>query len=88
MVAIPTNVYANADLRLRVWFNDGANGFQQLSPDQRLTPHGYLADGSVTNSKIADAAVSSAKLAPNLTLAGTTTGTLMMLPRAVRGFIV
>ena len=43
MAAIPASVGANADVRLRVWFNDGVNGFQQLSPDQRLAPSGYQA---------------------------------------------
>jgi len=64
-LAIPASVWLHADVRLRVWFNDGINGSQLLTPDQRLAPHGYLPDGSV----------SSTKLAPGLTLAGTTTGT-------------
>ena len=46
MTAIPLSVFTNPDLRLRVWFNDGTNGSQQLSPDQRLAPNGYLADGT------------------------------------------
>jgi hypothetical protein len=32
--AIPTTVFTNPDVRLRVWFNDGVSGLQQLSPDQ------------------------------------------------------
>jgi hypothetical protein len=58
MTAVPTTVFANADLRLRVWFNDGALGFQQLTPDQRLAPNGYLPDGVVTAAKLAPGAVS------------------------------
>ncbi|MEY2509694.1 MAG: trimeric autotransporter adhesin [Verrucomicrobiota bacterium] len=46
MSAIPLSVFTNPDLRLRVWFNDGTNGSQQLSPDQRLAPTSYLADGT------------------------------------------
>lgn len=46
MSAIPASVFLNPDLRLRVWFNDGTNGSQQLSPDQRLAPNSYLADGT------------------------------------------
>jgi hypothetical protein len=34
-------IFTNLDTRLRVWFNDGATGFQQLSPDQRITAVGY-----------------------------------------------
>jgi hypothetical protein len=32
------NVFANPDLRLRIWFNDGTRGWQKLSPDSRITP--------------------------------------------------
>lgn len=34
-------IFDQGDVRLRVWFNDGAHGFQQLSPDQRLGSVGY-----------------------------------------------
>ena len=57
MTAIPVSVWANADVRLRVWFNDGTNGFQRLTPDQRLAPSGYLSDGAVTAAKLAAGAV-------------------------------
>lgn len=42
MAAILPSVWTNADVRLRVWFNDGTNGSQLLTPDQRLAPNGYL----------------------------------------------
>lgn len=41
MVAIPASVFGNPDVRLRVWFNDGANGWQLLTPDQRIAAVGY-----------------------------------------------
>jgi hypothetical protein len=41
MTTITPVVFANSDVRLRVWFNDGVNGSQQLSPDQRLGAVGY-----------------------------------------------
>ena len=42
MTAIPPTVFANADVRLRVWFDDGtANGSQLLTPDQRIAAVGY-----------------------------------------------
>lgn len=41
MAAVPASVFNNTDVRLRVWFNDGVNGFQQLSPDQRIAAVGY-----------------------------------------------
>jgi Chaperone of endosialidase len=38
MTAVPNTIvdYSDADMRLRVWFNDGTHGFQLLSPDQRI----------------------------------------------------
>jgi formylglycine-generating enzyme required for sulfatase activity len=41
MTAIPPTVFANPDVRLRVWFDDGANGSQLLSPDQQIAAVGY-----------------------------------------------
>ncbi len=46
MTTIPTSVWTNNDVRLRVWFDNGTmNGIQRLTPDQRLAPTGYLASG-------------------------------------------
>jgi hypothetical protein len=39
--SVPPAVFASSDVRLRVWFNDGVSGLQQLSPDQRLASVGY-----------------------------------------------
>ena len=63
MTVIPASVWTNADVRLRVWFNDGTTGFQQLTPDQRLAPNGYPADGSVSTAALAANAVTAAKIA-------------------------
>ncbi len=45
MVELPAYVFSDwspePDKWLRVWFNDGVNGFQQLTPDQRLGAVGY-----------------------------------------------
>ena len=65
MTAIPNSVFANADVRLRVWLNDGANGSQLLTPDQRLAPGGYLPDAVVTTAKLENLSVSAGKLADN-----------------------
>jgi len=64
MAAIPAAAFAQADLRLRVWFDDGVHGSQLLAPDQRLAPAAYLADGAVTAATIADGSIVGAKLAP------------------------
>jgi N-acetylneuraminic acid mutarotase len=71
MTAIPSGVFTNADVRLRVWFDDGSHGWQQLSPDQRVAAVGYamvadtaqtVPDGSITSSKIAPGAIGSAQI--------------------------
>lgn len=42
MEEVPFSVFAeNDDVRLRIWFNDGSNGFQQLLPDRRIAAVGY-----------------------------------------------
>lgn len=45
MTALSESTLAPGDVRLRVWFNDGTNGFQMISPDQSLaaTPYALLA---------------------------------------------
>lgn len=69
MTAVPSTVFNNADVRLRIWFNDGASGFQLLSPDQRIAAVGYammagnVPDGAITSAKLAAGAVSADKLA-------------------------
>ena len=69
MTAIPTSVFANSDVRLRVWFNDGVTGSQLLAPDQRIAAVGYammgasVPDGAITTAKIADGAITSVKIA-------------------------
>ena len=63
MLAIPASVWGYGDVRLRVWFNNGTNGFQLLTPDQRIAPNGYLPDGSVSATAISSGAITSAKIA-------------------------
>ncbi len=59
MSAVPAGVFTNSDVRLRVWFNDGAHGFELLAPDQRLVTVGYafmaaaVAPGAVTSNQLA-----------------------------------
>jgi hypothetical protein len=43
MMAISPLVFAQPGLQLRIWFNDGVNGFAALSPVQNLTPAPYAA---------------------------------------------
>lgn len=59
MTAVPATVFANPNVHLRVWFSDGVNGFQQMTPDQKIAAVGYammantVPDGSITAAKLA-----------------------------------
>lgn len=63
MNRIPAEVFDTPNVSLRIWFNDGASGFEQLSPDLRLTSVGYalradnVADGAITGAKIANGVI-------------------------------
>jgi hypothetical protein len=56
----PTVFQQHTDAKLRVWFNDGTNGFQQLTPDRSFASVPYamasgastIQDGSITRSKL------------------------------------
>lgn len=58
MAALPASAFSNSEVYLRVWFNDGVNGFELLTPDQRIASVGYamisanVADGTVTTPKL------------------------------------
>ena len=78
MTAVPAAVFNNTDVRLRVWFNDGVNGSQLLSPDQRVAAVGY----AMMADSVPDGAVTAAKLAPgaaaaNLSAAGQRPGAIL-----------
>ncbi len=69
MTPIPPTIFTNSAVRLRVWFSDGKLGFEQLSPDQRITSVGYammaanVPNGSITSQKLAADAVTGANIA-------------------------
>ena len=69
MQPVSPTVFSNSDVRLRIWFSDGTNGFALLSPDQQLTSSGYammaagVPNGAVTSNSLAAGAVSTANIA-------------------------
>lgn len=76
MTAIPTTVFSNSTTALRIWFNDGVNGNQLLSPDHKLrtVPYAFRAEtvssGSIGETELANAAVTADKLASGAVASG------------------
>jgi hypothetical protein len=79
MTAVPAAVFANSDVRLRIWFNDDNHGWQKLAPDQRLAAVGYamtadsartVPDGAITSAKIVPGAVGNSQLAAGAVQSG------------------
>ena len=60
----PTVFQQHTDAKLRVWFNDGVNGFQQLTPDRSFASVPYAM--SAGSASLGDGSVSTAKMDPNL----------------------
>lgn len=50
MAAISSSVFSNTSMALRIWFNDGARGFEQLSPDQTVSESALTAIRSSSSS--------------------------------------
>jgi hypothetical protein len=68
---VPPNVFADhRDVFLRVWFDDGVNGLQQLAPDTRIASVGF----AMVAAGVSAGAINSAALAPSLTLGGVSGG--------------
>jgi hypothetical protein len=61
MAALPPSVFTNSSAHLRIWFNDGAHGVQQLAPDQIVAPAAY----ALVAANVADGTITAAKLATN-----------------------
>jgi N-acetylneuraminic acid mutarotase len=79
MAPIPLSVFSDKigglvsdPLYLRVWFHDGANGFQHLAPDQRISAVSF----AMVAATVPDASITAAKLAPGALQAGSIAGTL------------
>ena len=93
MQPIPWTVFTNADVRLRIWFSDGTNGFARLAPDQRLGAVGYamlaanVPDGALGSNKLAPGAVLTQNIAEGAVtapvLADGAVTTAKLAPRAV-----
>lgn len=60
MTVLSATVFKNTEVYLRIWFNDGSNGFQQLAPDQQVTAVGY----AMMAGQVANASITADKLVP------------------------
>ena len=65
---IPPGVFTNSAVYMRIWFDDGVHGVQQLTPDQRIASTAYALQaatveaGAITTGMLADGAVTGAKI--------------------------
>ena len=73
MTAISASLFTQPNLQLRIWFNDGINGFAALSPVQNLTPAPYA--DFANNAGIA-ASATNATTATSATTANNFSGSL------------
>ena len=87
MSPLPSSALDHAEVRLRLWFNDGLTGFQLLTPDRRITAVAYalmaadVQDGAISSAKLADGSVTAAKIAPGtITADRLTPGLLGQIP--------
>ena len=88
MGAIDPQVFAqHGDAKLRVWFSDGVNGFQQLSPDRPFASVPYaFSGGTAQSATIAYGSINKSMLGSDVIadLNRTITITRDMLPQDVR----
>ncbi|MGH8022589.1 MAG: hypothetical protein ACRED1_03340, partial [Limisphaerales bacterium] len=49
MMAMDASLFSQPNLQLRIWFNDGVNGFAALDPAQALTPAPYAVNALTAN---------------------------------------
>jgi len=93
MQPVGSTIFTNSDVRLRIWFNDGTNGFAMLAPDQRLTSSGYtmmaasVPNGAVTSAQLAIGAVNTPALANGSVTAGKLAPQAVSAPALAQGAV-
>jgi len=76
MVALPDSIFASPDRALRVWFDDGANGFQMLTPDAPLASIAFAFNADRLDGFDADAFTLDGEVESLVSAAGYVTMTL------------
>ena len=66
MSAVSASLFAQPNLQLRIWFNDGVSGFAALSPAQSLTPTPYAVMAASVNNLSGLSVQQNTNGAPNL----------------------
>ncbi len=64
---IPASVFTNAAVCVRIWVNDGTNGWQRLAPDQRVAAVGYAFTAAQVLAPVSSATNFSGALAGDIT---------------------
>jgi len=83
MAAIDSAFFAQPHLQLRIWFNDGVNGFKALDPAQNLTPTPYAVFASTANSLNSSVPLS----VPGLTIQPNTNGAPNLIGGSPNNFV-
>ncbi len=76
MTSLPDSVFASSDRALRVWFDDGAHGFQMLSPDAPLASTAFAFNADRLDGLDADAFALESEVDSLVSAAGYVTMTL------------
>ena len=67
MTEMPLDVFKHETSYLRIWFDDGVNGFQQLSNDKQFisVPYAYFSKEADIANKVSDGSILSTSIADN-----------------------
>ncbi|MDP0490215.1 MAG: hypothetical protein Q7Q71_04105 [Verrucomicrobiota bacterium JB023] len=94
MDALPASVFEEENIALRIWFDDGVNGSQQLSPDRRFVSTAFalnaanVQDGAIGPSKIAANSITSGQLAAGSVTSSEISGNSIDTTKIVNGTLL
>lgn len=81
MNPLSADIFTHSNVQLRVWFDNGITGFQQLSPDQRLGTVGYaFASANAFSWKVVTGATQQAVANTGYIITNSTTFAAVILP--------
>jgi hypothetical protein len=83
MAAISAALFNQPNLQLRIWFNDGVNGFASISPAQSLTPAPYAVFANTASNLISSTLLN----VTGLTIQSNTNGAPNMIGGAPQNYV-